>query len=285
MYDEYTDNSANNYNSDNNTNSFGGNYNANDYYNTDYNNNQSNNYSNDYNNDYNDNYTNSDYVSGDNNLDSEDSLLSQIDAFRDKAKELQSLINEREKMAGQGGVPTANISKELDRMIQSVNTSLSAITTRLNQQDNTLANIESTLSAQDGALSGIADKLSMQDNTLSGIDNRLNTSSEEASDLPASGDIRESLDALKSDISKLSADTRSMQEDISEKIHSENVKVYRNLNDVIKENDKGDDNKNEIIKKIKGAKTSANLAMIFGIFDFAGIGALVYLMLKMTGML
>ena len=191
-----------------------------------------------------------------------------------------------------------DMSRELERMIQSVNTSIAAITSRLNQQDATLANIESRLSSQDGTLSGIDSRLSSQDGTLNGIENRLSQQDGTLSNIDnkltqqagapteqAPNDYKVQLDDISSNIHKLSSDTSAMKDELSEKIHSENVKVYRNLNDSLKESDKGEENKNAIIKKIKGVKTSANLALIFGIFDFAGIGALVYLMLKMTGMI
>ena len=303
MYDDYMDN-----NNSNDSGNMWGAYSAGGNSQDDY---SSNDYSNDsYSNDsYSGAYSAGNSSPKSNNGANEDSLLSQIDAFRDKAEKLQNMMNEREQQMGgyQGGYSAGpDISRELDRMIQSVNASISAITSRLNQQDSTLSNIESRLSSQDGTLSGIDSRLSSQDGTLMGIENKLtqqdgtlanidNRLSMQDSQMaaqpavpvaaPVSEELKGQLDGISGDISKLSADTRSMQEELSEKIHSENVKVYRNLNDVIKENDGGEENKNEIIKKIKSVKTSANLALIFGIFDFAGIGALVYLMLKMTGML
>ncbi|MCR4611998.1 MAG: hypothetical protein K5644_08890 [Lachnospiraceae bacterium] len=286
MYDEYNDTNSMD------SNDMWGGYSS-DNYGTD-------NYSND-------NYGTDNYASG--NANSEDDvLLSQIDAFRDQAKQLQSMINERkikanqmDAMGGRNGMAaSADLSRELDRMAQSINTSISAITTRLNQQDGTLANIESRIGAQDGTLSGIDSRLSAQDGTLNGIEMKLNQqdgtltsidsklSSQEAApqqEMPEAGELEGKIDEIQLSLNKLNAGTENMQNELSEKIHSENVKVYRNLNDVIKENDKGDETANTLLKKIKGVKTSANLALIFSIFDFAGIGAIVFLMLKMTGIL
>ena len=242
---------------------------------------------------------------------SDDDILAQIDAFRDKAQRLQTMINEREQQAsnmggGQaGGVSTA-FTRDLERKMESINATLSGIVGKLSQQDGTLSSIDSKISAQDSTLTGIANRLSSQDTTLSGIESKLEegiavstpevapTVPEAAPAVPTPPVVEEATDtsglkeqleeAIKS-LDKLSGELNSTKSEISEKIHSENVKVYRNLNDTLKENDRSEDNKNEILKKIKGVKTSANLAFIFAIFDFAGIGALVYLMLRMTGIL
>ena len=247
---------------------------------------------------------------------SDDDILAQIDEFRNKAQRLQTMINEREQQAGnmggsQGGVSPA-FTRDLERKMESINAALNGITGRLSQQDGTLSSIDSKISAQDSTLTGIVNRLSSQDTTLSGIESKLEegvtvstpevaqavpeavpeTPAAPSFPIPPSAEETADTDGLTKQLEeaiqsldKLSKELDSTKSEISEKIHSENVKVYRNLNDTLKENDRSEDNKAEIIKKIKGVKTSANLAFIFAIFDFAGIGALVYLMLRMTGIL
>ncbi len=221
----------------------------------------------------------------------EDELLSQIDAFRDKAKELQDLISERERKvnelgSGQGGMaPSVDMTREFDRMSESINASLSGIVQRLNQQGQTLAGIENRIGAQDNMLTGIETRLGTQDGALSGIESKIDSFEGGSGEGADTASLKEEIAELNRSVEKVISDLDTMKNEISEKIHSENVKVYRNLNDVIKEGNGGEDDKNEILKKIKGAKGTASWAFTFALLDFMGIAGIIVLMLRLVGII
>ncbi len=221
----------------------------------------------------------------------EDELLSQIDAFRDKAKELQDLITERERKvnelgSGQGGMaPSVDMTREFDRMSESINASLSGIVQRLNQQSTTLNGIENRIGAQDNMLNGIETRLGTQDGALSGIESKIDSFEGGSGEGADTASLKEEIAEINRSVEKVISDLDAMKNELSEKIHSENVKVYRNLNDVIKEGSSGEDDKNEILKKIKGAKGTASWAFTFALLDFMGIAGIIVLMLRLVGII
>ena len=145
----------------------------------------------------------------------EDMLLAQIDAFRDKAKQLQTLISAKErkvreakeikeqavanakKQAEADGI-AADVETQVDRMMQTLRGSVDDLEERIQQQ---VADNQEKAAVQTQAVK----------DTLE--------------------DMTSGLDAIKGEL--------------SEKVHSENVLQYRNIQDLLKELD----NREEAAKK------------------------------------
>lgn len=197
------------------------------------------------------------------NSSGEDMLLEQIDAFRDKAQQLQGLISAKEQKV-----------TELESLV--------------NEKEDKINELQNTLSTKQAEADELVVDMSKQvdrmiesvNATLADIEKRLNeqvTTNEENSEAK-NREISETLGNVGDDLESIKAD-------LSEKVHAENVKVYRNIHDLLQENDKSEENKKTILDKIKGTKTVAAWALVFGIVDFAGIGTMVFLMLKMVGLI
>lgn len=193
----------------------------------------------------------------------EDKLLEQIDAFRDKAQQLQGLIVAKEQKVN-----------ELENLVNEKEV-------KINELQNTLSTKQAEADELVVDMSKQVDRMIESVNaTLADIEKRLDdkvTSSEENTEAK-NREISETLGSVNDDLESIKAD-------LSEKVHSENVKVYRNIHDLIQENDKSEENKKTILDKIKGTKAVAAWGLVFGIIDFVGIGAVVALMLKMAGLI
>ena len=199
----------------------------------------------------------------------EDVLLDQIDAFRDKAQQLQSMINAKQSRVAQ-----------LEALV--------------NEKEGTINNLQGTMVDRQELSRGINADMSrhFDDMTRSinaSLDNIQRKLDEQASNASNGGEISEdSIKEITDTVNGLKSDMNSMKEELSEKVHSENVKVYRNINDLItemKESDNSAENGKEVLKKVRGTKAVAGWALFFGILDFVGILGVAALMLKMIGLL
>lgn len=152
----------------------------------------------------------------------EDALLVQIDAFRDKAEKLQSLINDRQ-----------NKVLELEDVVR--------------DKEAKNAALKEELSIKQEALEGVLEDIKSQLNIFA---DRLDTSVNNA--------------------------VNDAKEPVLEKVHSENVRLYRNLYDFMKE-EYNEKKLEEIVSKSqKGSSLLVKLAVIFSIIN---TGMLVYLLL------
>lgn len=178
---------------------------------------------------------------------SDDMLLEQIDAFREKAEQLQSIINERQSKANKlENLDNSKLIRQIDEMNRSINASLDNIQRKLDEQAN-------------------------------------NPSTGEGSEIS-----EESITQITTSVNSIKGELNTMKEELSEKVHTENVKVYRNINDLLtemKENDADSNNGKEVLKKVRGAKAVAGWALFFGILDFVGIAGVAALMLRMIGII
>ena len=177
------------------------------------------------------------------NVSSEDKLLEQIDAFRDKAQQLQNLISDKE----------AKVD-ELESLV--------------NEKENKINELQSTLATKQAEADGLVLDMSKQ------VDRMIESVNETLADIEK---------RLGDQVATTGEQSESIKSDLSEKVHSENVKVYRNIHDLLQENDKSEENKKTILNKIKGTKAVAAWALVFGIVDFAGIAGIFVIMLRMAG--
>ena len=143
----------------------------------------------------------------------EDNLLVQIDAFRDKAKQLQGLINAKQ-----------NRVRELEGLVaekEQQNQELQEeLTKKQEEADSLVTSVEAQVDRMLKSLRGNMDDFN--DN----VAKQVNTSQEEAKKQSAS--IQESVD-------KINESLETLKNEIGSRIHAENVKVYRNVADLFKE--------------------------------------------------
>ena len=74
--------------------------------------------------------------------------------------------------------------------------------------------------------------------------------------------INESLDGMNRQL-------EGMKTEISDKIHSEDVKVYRNLQDFIKEQDHHEDDEKQLVKRYKSLRNREHFIMILLVINIA----------------
>ncbi len=160
-------------------------------------------------------------------VENSDFLLKQIDEFRDKAqqlqglliskeskvKELQSLVDEREDKAEQLQQILKERQEKADGITETVGKQMDAILGRVTQK---LDDVQTEIGKQLESGSKLSEEqIAKMNGTMTEVHNQL-------------ASIVEDLEALRGQVD----DSRA---EVSEKVHSENVKCYRNIQDLFKE--------------------------------------------------
>ena len=239
----------------------------------------------------------------------EDFLLQQIDEFREKAKQLQQLMKNRETKAKElQGVVDEREAKasELDNLIH----------VRKGEADKIMKNVSVRI---DSMSAGVRDEMSDLSESLSKevsgltqrLSNELNQSTEKTRQVVEAATqtmidqntrslegLKEQLEQLdyKEQISELSTEMNSqittLKTDIADKIHAEDVKCYRNIQASMDEQSKllseGDEKTRQHIQEqvdslslqMRGQSKLLKAAITFSVLNFLGVvGILVYLIL------
>lgn len=182
-----------------------------------------------------------------------DALLVQIDAFRDKAVKLsgligakqkkvvalEALVKEREADIADKEEQIAALQSELDSKQKEAD---ALVTTVETQVDRLLTSVKADLSDLN---QNISDKISEENQAgadkLETLLNTVNTSV---------GEIKETLANSSEGIS-----LEDVKQELSEKIHSENVKVFRNIQDTMKEMDHSEEQEISFEEKYQAMKS------------------------------
>ena len=182
-----------------------------------------------------------------------DALLVQIDAFRDKAVKLsgligakqkkvvalEALVKEREADIADKEEQIAALQSELDSKQKEAD---ALVTTVETQVDRMLTSVKADLSDLN---QNISDKISEENQAgadkLETLLNTVNTSVGEIKDTLANSSEGISLEDVK--------------QELSEKIHSENVKVFRNIQDTMKEMDHSEEQEISFEEKYQAMKS------------------------------
>ena len=248
-------------------------------------------------------------VSGMIDMEKEDFLLQQIDEFREKAKQLQQLMQSRETKAKelQGVVDERQAqASELDSLIN----------VRRDEADKIMDNVTERIDAMSAGvrneMSGLSDAVSKQVSGLSqNLAHELNQSTEKTRQVVETATqnmidqntrslegLKEQLDQLShlEQIGELSTEMNSqistLKTDIADKIHAEDVKCYRNIQASMDEQSKllseGDEKTRQHIQEqvdslsVQMRKQSKLLkvTLVFTILNFIGaVGILAFLFL------
>lgn len=161
----------------------------------------------------------------------EDALLIQIDAFRDKAKQLQGLINGRE-----------NRVRELEAMVrekEAQNAQLEKeLLYRQRQADGLVTDVEDRVdAAMDQFQENVGSLEKHLDDSLQGMEQR----------------IGDNVDGIKGSL--------------SEKVHTENVMQYRNIQDLLKEYDSREDQEKIAMSNYKSLKKKMTGITVLVVFN------------------
>lgn len=191
-------------------------------------------------------------------LPGEDELLRQIDAFRDKAAQITRMINQRERRV-----------KELEALVRSKEDKNRELQESLNKKqaeaDSLVVNLNERV---DEVTAHVKQSLDAMETKLAATTDANRKASEETAE------------SLKAAIGELQNGLSDVSDKVSEKIHSENVKEYRNIQDVLQEMDDREDRKADadaIVLNQRKHKKILTALTVLGIIDLAGLAAAITL--------
>ncbi|HAN51290.1 MAG TPA: hypothetical protein DCP96_06250 [Lachnospiraceae bacterium] len=197
----------------------------------------------------------------------EDQLLIQIDAFRDKAMQLTKLINARERKV-----------KELEALV------------RAKEEKN--RELQDTLARkQEEADSLVLDVNRKVDEMMTQVKDTMGNLEERIADQVAGNEesvaqqnqaVQETLTGMRENLGGVSDGLNSIKDELSEKVHSENVKVYRNIQDLLTEMNTKEADRVATEKQFHSLKTMGVFSMLFGLLN---LGAVVVIVLFLAGII
>ncbi|MDD6351292.1 MAG: hypothetical protein PUG16_02680 [Lachnospiraceae bacterium] len=202
----------------------------------------------------------------------EDELLKQIDAFRDKAMQLTKLIGVRERKV-----------KELEALVRAKE----AKNQELQDQNQELQ--DSLVKKQQEADSLVLDVNRKVDEMMSQVNETMGSIEERISSQVAGNEenaaqqtqaVQDSLSGVKENLTSVSEGLGSIKDELSEKVHSENVKVYRNIQDLLTEMTSREEDQNKEEKHFRSIRGINIFSLILNIVN---VGAFVTLFLYLMG--
>ncbi|MCI5822220.1 MAG: hypothetical protein SO172_04340 [Pararoseburia sp.] len=187
----------------------------------------------------------------------EDMLLAQIDAFRDKAKQLQGLINAKEQKV-----------KDLEAMVQEKELRNAQLQNELAEKqaeaDSIAADVETQVDRMMQTLRGNMDNLEKR------IEEQVADNQENAA--TQTKEMRDTLQEMTSGLDAIKGE-------LSEKVHSENVKQYRNIQDLLKELDNSEEENQNTMAKFAMLKKRTTGLTVFAIINIVLSGVTMLIML------
>ena len=217
-------------------------------------------------------YSSDDTVTGDS---TEDALLVQIDAFRDKAIRLSGLINANQKKV----LSLEAEVKKKEGQISDKENQIAALQDELSTKQKEADALVTTVETQvDRMLVSVKKEVSTLNNELSGQITRENH--EESARIASIVDkVNSSVLEIKDYLAHAEEDTslEDMKQELSEKIHSENVKVFRNIQDTMKEMDHSEQLDISIDEKYRSLKHRSAFLLIVLIINLI-VSAVILLM-------
>lgn len=194
-----------------------------------------------------------------------DDLLAQIDAFRQKAEQLQELIAQKQERAEQ----LKNIVEVKESQVQG----LEGLLAKTNAQNREMA--EDLKVNVNGKIDMLRQELNNQILTMSGeVKNQIDAVTASLGDIKGAD-----LDGVTKEVKSLKTNMDDLQNAIAEKVHSESVASYRNTADLIKdiniepsEDEKKD--RRRLEGQVKGTRGSIRFLTVFSIVNFALLAVL-----------
>lgn len=179
----------------------------------------------------------------------EDFLLNQIDEFREKAQQLQDLLLTKESKAEE-------LSELVSQREHKANDLQNILNERQKKADEITLEVERQI---DALIKKVSDKMDEIEGSLS-----KNVADGQKANEEQALKVYESLGQIQNSL-------LDMKNEVNEKIHSENVKCYRNIQDLFKGIEDKLDGINMINDKVKGVKGITVFTMIICLFNFFGL--------------
>lgn len=186
-------------------------------------------------------------------VEKEDFLLKQIDEFREKAAQLQNLLLSKESkvaelqnIVAKREVEAAQLQNVLDERKEAAEVLLTGVESQMNEM----------ITEVENKLNHLAEKIADDVNDSTG-----RTAEQTAEMKAALDEIGKQLDAMKLEL--------------AEKIHTEDVKCYRNMADLIAELTKKIEENDELEEGIRSLKGYIGFLLGFTILNFVGIVGLI----------
>ena len=183
----------------------------------------------------------------------EDMLLAQIDAFRDKAKQLQTLISAKERKV-----------KELEAMVR-------AKEERNNQLQEELAKKQAEA---DGIAADVETQVDRMMQTLRGsVDDLEQRIQQQVADNQENAAVQ--TQAVKDTLEDMTSGLDAIKGELSEKVHSENVLQYRNIQDLLKELDNREEAAKKSEEEFSVVKKRITLVTVVSIVNVVAVVTLI----------
>lgn len=186
---------------------------------------------------------------------SEDLLLQQIDAFRQKAETIQTLIKEKESRVS-----------ELEVMLREKETQNATMQNKLALLE---AEVEKKHQEADGLVTTVENQV---DRVLEELRTEIASLQDKIADSSQSEAMQETLNSV-------SESVEGIKTDLYEKVHNENVKVYRNIQDLLKERDEQDTSLDQTNTQFKKVGSKVNFATIIGVLNLGVVVAILLALL------
>ena len=246
-------------------------------------------------------------------VDKDDFLITQIDEFREKAKRLQEMLNTKEtkakelssiveereakadelqqildeRQAKADGI-TAQVAKQIDVLIESVHEKMAEIESSMNANMNSLgnsinANMDNLGSSMSGQIGNMGQSLGSE---ISGISQNIGSNFDfgdtleqtrritEEGTAAVTSAVNEANEHMLQSLTELNDQLVAIKAELSDKVHTENVKCFRNIQDLFKVMGDKVDTVSELEKQIGTTKTFAIISAVLAIINTFGFVAI-----------
>lgn len=196
------------------------------------------------------------------NVEREDFLLSQIDEFREKAKQLQTLISSKEDKV-----------QELQEIVEEKEGQAKELSDIIEERQDAAERVVSGVGEQiDGMVNKVDAKLKELNETFAErlAENAVNSTEQNEAVRKL---IDEYQDKMSEAIKGLDGQFEAVKNEICEKVHTEDVKCYRNMQTLIEESDRKIEETKDAVAELVSLKTMVKVTLVFTALNFVGLAA------------
>ncbi len=196
------------------------------------------------------------------NVEREDFLLSQIDEFREKAKQLQNLISSKEDKV-----------QELQEIVEEKEGQAKELSDIIEERQDAAERVVSGVGEQiDGMVNKVDAKLKELNETFAErlAENAVNSTEQNEAVRKL---IDEYQDKMSEAIKGLDGQFEAVKNEICEKVHTEDVKCYRNMQTLIEESDRKIEETKDAVAELASLKTMVKVTLVFAALNFVGLAA------------
>lgn len=196
------------------------------------------------------------------NVEREDFLLSQIDEFREKAKQLQNLISSKEDKV-----------QELQEIVEEKEGQAKELSDIIEERQDAAERVVSGVGEQiDGMVDKVDAKLKELNETFAErlAENAVNSTEQNEA-------VRKLIDEYQGKMTEaikgLDGQFDAVKNEICEKVHTEDVKCYRNMQTLIEESDRKIEETKDAVAELASLKTIVKVTLVFAALNFVGLAA------------